>query len=590
MPAGESVLGAASGRQVAAALVRFARQHASTFAATIVVTCLAAVAGAATPWLVGAIIDELRRGGRVSRVDVLGLATVAVAVAHLLLTRWALALGMRLGERMQASMRDDLFERVLSMPAAVVERVGPGDLIARGTGDIALAGATLRDAAPAVAVSVLEIVFVVAALVLVDPVLGLAGMLGLSGIVVAARWYLRRGAPAYLEQGAGMSALAEQLAATVAGARTVDAFRLEDLRAAACEDAIAMARRAQLRTLFLRSVLYPSVDVSVVLPLVVVMLLGATRVADRDLTLGTVVASLLYLQRLARPVAAILERIEQLQGSLASVARVEGLAELAVAPTPTSTAMEVDASGLEAAGVHYAYHGDHDVLVDVSLCIEPGERVAIVGASGAGKSTLGRLFVGADGPRRGSVTVGGVAVASIPAEKRRTQVLLVTQEQHVFLGTLRDNLALAAPDASDDELTRALASVGASWLEQLADGLDTPVGAFGARLDPGQVQQLALARVVLADPHTVVLDEATSMVDPRTAERTERALAEVLAGRSIVTIAHRLHAARAADRVAVMEAGRLVELGTHADLMARRGAYWTLWASWTGEVGPGAGG
>jgi ABC-type multidrug transport system fused ATPase/permease subunit len=207
----------------------------------------------------------------------------------------------------------------------------------------------------------------------------------------------------------------------------------------------------------------------------------------------------------------------------------------------------------------------------------------VVGPSGAGKSTLGRLLAGIHPPRTGRVDVGDVPLVELPLDRLRREVVLVTQEHHVFVGTLRDNLALAAPQADDDELRRALASVDAlPWMESLPDGLDTVVGSGGHPVGPAQAQQVALARIVLADPHTLVLDEATSLLDPRAARHLERSLASVLDGRTVVAIAHRLHTAHDAHRVAVVEDGLIAELGTHHELVEADGAYAALWDSWHG--------
>jgi ATP-binding cassette subfamily C protein len=206
-----------------------------------------------------------------------------------------------------------------------------------------------------------------------------------------------------------------------------------------------------------------------------------------------------------------------------------------------------------------------------------------VGPSGAGKTTLSRLIAGIDAPRTGTVTVGQVPIAGLDPEQLRRQVVLVTQEHHVFLGTVRDNLLIAEPSATDEDLCAALAAVGAHWAEELPHGLDTELGPDGHRTDGSQAQQLALARVVLADPHTLILDEATALLDPTTARHTERALAAVLEGRTVIAIAHRLHTAHDADRVAVMEDGRLTELGTHESLVSADGAYAALWRTWHGE-------
>jgi ABC-type multidrug transport system fused ATPase/permease subunit len=223
-------------------------------------------------------------------------------------------------------------------------------------------------------------------------------------------------------------------------------------------------------------------------------------------------------------------------------------------------------------------------LNGLSLTIRPGERLAIVGPSGAGKSTIGRLLAGIDAPRSGSVMVGNVALASMPLPMLRRHVALVTQEHHIFIGTVRENLALAKPEATDDEIIRALDAVDAlEWVQTLPQGILTELGTTGYQVSPAQAQQVALARLVLSDPHTLVLDEATAMLDPRAARHLERSLVAVLRGRTVVAIAHRLHTAHDADRVCVVIGGKIAELGTHDELVALNGEYAALWSSWRNE-------
>jgi ABC-type multidrug transport system fused ATPase/permease subunit len=231
--------------------------------------------------------------------------------------------------------------------------------------------------------------------------------------------------------------------------------------------------------------------------------------------------------------------------------------------------------------VRFAYRDGHDVLHGVDLDVRPGERIAVVGPSGAGKSTLGRLLAGVHPPRTGRVTVGEVPLVELPLDDLRGHVVLVTQEHHVFVGSLAQNLLLARPEADEAALRAALRAVDAlGWVDALPDGMATPVGSGGYPVTPAQAQQVALARLVLADPHTLVLDEATSLLDPRAARHLERSLAAVLAGRTVVAIAHRLHTAHDADRVAVVEDGGISELGSHDELMESGGAYAALWESW----------
>jgi ABC-type multidrug transport system fused ATPase/permease subunit len=304
--------------------------------------------------------------------------------------------------------------------------------------------------------------------------------------------------------------------------------------------------------------------------------------ASRDLaTVGQVTTVVLYMVQIVDPVDRLVSWLDEIQIGATSMARLAGVAH--VPPDRTESGTRPAHEHLRARDVRYAYREGHDVLHGVDLDLHPGERLAVVGPSGAGKSTLGRLLAGIHPPRTGRVDVGDVPLVELPLDRLRREVVLVTQEHHVFVGTLRDNLALAAPQAGDDELRRALASVDAlPWVESLPDGLDTVVGSGGHPVGPAQAQQVALARIVLADPHTLVLDEATSLLDPRAARHLERSLASVLDGRTVVAIAHRLHTAHDAHRVAVVEDGLIAELGTHHELVEADGAYAALWDSWHG--------
>ncbi|HEX5405793.1 MAG TPA: ABC transporter ATP-binding protein [Pseudonocardiaceae bacterium] len=560
------------------AAVRLIGEDGWVFGGTLALNVLATVAGLIGPWLLGQIINTVQQGGSVGTIDRLALLILLCAVVQLALTRYARYVGARFGEQVSARIRERFLGRVLRLPAAVVARISTGDLTARGTGDVTTVATTLRAAVPDVLVGALQSVFILAAVFVVNPLLGACGIVGLSGIAVANRWYLRRARSVYLDLGAANSELAEVLVSTAHGARTVEALSLRERRIQAAVAAIEQCRTHRMRALSLRTVLFPTIDISYFLPLVGVLLVGGALYDNGVISLGAVVTSALYLRQLSGPLEMIELWIDLLQSCAASFARLEGLTQLRGTPSTVDT-QPVD-DRIDVSGVHYAYTGGRDVLHGVDLDVRPGERLAIVGPSGAGKSTLGKLLAGIDHPRIGSVTVGGVAVADLPPELSRRQIVLVTQEYHVFHDSIRHNLLVAKPSADDAELRAAMAAVGAGWLAELPDGLDTELGGRGHRLDSGRAQQLALSRVVLADPHTLVLDEATAMLDPTTARDTERALSAVLAGRTVVAIAHRLHTAHDAHRVAVLADGKLTEIGTHEELLGRDGAYADLWRSW----------
>ncbi|MFE0508513.1 ABC transporter ATP-binding protein [Streptomyces sp. NPDC058964] len=582
MTSEEARLPVAGSAEVRRAVGRLVRADGWAVGGVLLLNVLAAGAGLAGPWLLGRIIDEVRDRGGAGAVDRLASVIVLCASAQLLLARWARYAGHRFGERTLARVREEFVDRALALPASAVERAGTGDLTTRGTADVAAVGTTLRDAGPELLVCGVQALFTLAAVFVIDPLLGAVGVLGLTPIWFALRWYLRRARAGYLAQGAADSDVAEALASTAAGARTVEAFRLEERRTAAGRDALATARRARFHTLYLRSVFFPVIEVSYSLPVAGVLLLGGALHGRGVVSLGAVVAAALYLRQFTEPLDQILVRVEQLQSSGASFARVEGLAW---APASQAGAGAVPAGDrIDVTEVRYAYERGGEVLRGVDLTVTPGERLAVVGPSGAGKTTLSRLLAGVDRPTAGTVTVGGVPVAALAPETLRRQVVLVTQEHHVFLGTVRDNLLIAEPSAADAELWTALSAVGAEeWVRELPEGLDTPLGTGVRATDGSQAQQLALARVVLADPHTLILDEATALLDPTTARHTERALAAVLEGRTVIAIAHRLHTAHDADRVAVMENGRLTELGTHEALVTADGAYAALWRTWHGD-------
>ncbi|HET8659672.1 MAG TPA: ABC transporter ATP-binding protein [Micromonosporaceae bacterium] len=557
------------------------RRHPRALAFALGLYGLAAVAGLAAPWLLGGLVEAIERGTTAVTVDRVALAVAGFVVVQSVLTRYAKYAAARLGERVLAELREEFVERVLAVPVSTVEKAGTGDLLTRSSRDVSALTHSVRFAVPEILVAITTLLFTLGALVLVGPLLGLPCLVAVPLLWAGTRWYLRRAPAGYLRENAAYTDITDGLTETVEGARTTEALGLARRRAERTDTDCARSYAAERYTLFLRTVWFPIVEVGYVVPVVATLLVGGWFAIEGWVTLGQVTAATLYVQQLIDPLDRLLSWLDELQVGGASLARLLGVAQVPDDRTPTG--VQPADERLTARDVHFSYVPGREVLHRVRLSLAPGERLAMVGPSGAGKSTLGRLLAGVYGPSRGSVTVGGASLVELPLEELRTHVALVTQEHHVFLGTLRENLALARPGATDEQICAALAAVDAlAWVDELPDGLDTLVGSGKHTVSPAQAQQVALARLVLADPHTLVLDEATSLLDPRAARHLERSLAAVLHGRTVVAIAHRLFSAHDADRVAVVSDGRITELGSHDELVAAGGAYAALWQSWHG--------
>ena len=322
------------------------------------------------------------------------------------------------------------------------------------------------------------------------------------------------------------------------------------------------------------------IDISFNAPRVIIVLVGAFGYTRGWVTLGQITAAVLYAEALTGPLDRLVGEIDRLQVGVASTSRLLGIAQVPSDRVPGDRRPD----GPDHVGVdlRFAYREGHDVLHGIDLELRTGERLAVVGPSGSGKSTLGRLLAGINRPRTGSVSIGGVELTELPLELLRTEVALVTQEHHVFVGSVRDNILLAREGSDDDTVWAALGAVGsAAWVRRLPAGLDTQVGSGNQSLTPAQAQQVALARLIIADPHTLVLDEATSLIDPRTARTLEGSVNALMLGRTVVAIAHRLHTAHDADRIAVVIDGRITELGSHQELVELDGEYAALWNAWT---------
>ncbi|MGI8649382.1 MAG: ABC transporter transmembrane domain-containing protein [Rubrobacter sp.] len=575
-----TLLPTASGSETRRTLLGLVRPHGRLFLLTAFVLLVAGVAGLAASALIGYIVDLVVESDPPSSITapVTALAFAMVLVA--LLSAVGETLVATLGERVLAGLRERVMERALAVPLETVEAAGTGDLVARVSGDVNVVSEAVRDALPALAVSGLTVGLTVFGLAALDWRLALAGLCAVSVQALALRWYLPHSAPRYAAERITEGSRAQQLLDTVGGAKTVRAFRLRDQHSGLVEARSRASITASLRAAATAAWFFSRLNSAELVGLGAILTVGFFLVSADLVTVGAATAAALYFQRLFDPIETLLNLLDTAASATAALARLVGVANLALPAEPPSPPAPKDSS-ISVSNLNHSYLAGHEVLHSVSLEVRPGERVAVVGASGAGKTTLAKLIAGIHEASEGEILLGGVPLADLGPKNIRNHVALVTQEVHVFSGTLADDLRLARPDAADRDLLSALDAVDAlGWAKSLPGGLETVVGDGGYRLTAAQAQQLALARIILRDSGIVILDEATAEAGSAGARVLERSAEAAISGRTAIIVAHRLTQAVSADRIIVLGQGRIVETGTHEQLADSKGHYAALWSAW----------
>jgi ATP-binding cassette subfamily C protein len=557
------------------------RAHLPLAAVTVGVGLVAAAATVLPAYVFGEMVDRVTGHDSASLLTI-AIVLVVAAVVGGVSSGAATYLTSRLGETVLATLRERVVGRALTLPNAVVEKAGKGDLLSRIGDDVNTIGRAVTDVLPKVISSLLVAVLGLVAMTGLDWRLGLAGLAAVPLYVTGLRWYLPRSAPMYADQRTAVAARSQALMESMLGARTVHAYGLERRHLAEIDAAAGRARDLSIGivTLFTRFV--GRTNRAEFVGLAVILVAGFLLVRQGAVTVGAATAAALLFHRLFDPVGTVLHSFDEVQSAGAGLARLVGVLRIPEESTARLVAARAPAdSSLELAGIEYGYEPGVPVVHGVSLRIEAGERVALVGSTGAGKTTLAAIAAGLLVPSAGSVRLGGVPLRDLTQQQVRRHVAIVSQEVHVFAGALADDVRLARPEASADEVRAALACVGAlEWVDALPEGIDTRVGEGGHALTAAQAQQLALARLVLCDPAVAILDEATAEAGSLGARGLEEAAAAATAGRTTLVVAHRLTQAAAADRVVVLEHGRVVESGTHSDLIAAGGRYAELWGAW----------
>lgn len=550
--------------------------------ATVLATTASTVGLVLIPWIIGKAVTAVTKGGTMA--DLWGLAAWLVVVGLCLaaLTAVARALISGLGQRVLAGMREEVIDRALDLPVQTMERAGIGDALSRVADDVDVTARAVNNIVPWLISVTFQVVVTLVALLVLSPWMLILVVAIIPFYVFALRWYLPRTNRIYRVERIAKGARAQGLLAAINGIPTVHAYGIEERETRHVSRLSAAAYALVMRILKLVVSVVWIMQIPEALSLVLAVGIGYVTLRAGIMDVGDVTAACIYIMALFWPLMSMVFSLDDVQSAAASLTRMVGVITSITRAQSGGTEKPADGS-LSVRGVSHSYSESGRLAVHpIDLDIAEGETIALVGASGAGKSTLASILAGTLAPRTGQVLHGGADLTRTDVEAVRAHASIVSQDVHVFHGTLAQDLRLAHPDATDEELWEALQVVGADeWVKILPQQLETAVGEKGARLTAEQGQQLALARIVLQDPAILVMDEATADEGSSGARTLERAALEVGRGRTTIIVAHRLSQAMHADRILVMEGGRVVESGPHTDLVKLGGAYAKLWGAWS---------
>jgi ABC-type multidrug transport system fused ATPase/permease subunit len=579
-------------RRLLASLLRPHRRAVITTISLIVVESLAALAG---PWLVGLAIDNglppLVHGHDAAPLAVLAAAFGVAVAIQAVTTRMFVAMTGRVGQRVVLELRNRLFAHAQDLDVAFHERYTSGRVISRQTSDIESISDLFEEGLDSLIAAILTLLLVGTGMVLLDWRLGLVVLAGFIPLTWLTAWYRRESARAYRRTREAIALVIVQFVETFGGIRAVQAFRREPRNAALFSRQGQDYSDASRDAARLYAIFGPNVSLVGNLITGVILGYGGLLAIDGDIKVGVLATFLLYLQRFFDPLEDVSQFYNTFQSAASGLEKISGVLEQEPAVPEPVTPAPLPARAAAGAGrrvrfeaVTFGYR-DNLVLPGLDLDIPAGQTVALVGETGAGKTTIARLLGRFYDPRAGRVTLDGIDLRQLPDAVLRTEVIVITQENFLFEGSVADNIRLGRPDASDADVQTAARMIGAhEFIDALPEGYAAPVGKRGGRLSAGQRQLISFARAFLAAPAVLVLDEATSLLDIPSERLVQSALRTVLAGRTAVIIAHRLSTVAIADRVLVLDHGRIAEDGPPAELMTRGGEYADLQSSWAASL------